>query len=247
MFLFYEKLVRYYGKGVLCMISSEDLVNWSEEKVILDKPIHLSYPNVFENDGRVYMLPETGANGTIELYECSNGKLDEWHLVSLLVDKKAKWADSTILQEGGIYYLFTSVKVDGINTQYLFTSNNIMGPFKEHPKSPIHTGNDYGRNGGSIIKYKEKLLRPSQACVGGYGEEVSILEILNISEKEYNEKPILLEVIKRLNPQNIHGGHQFNMAKFNGSYYVAYDYREKNYNVIELYRRIKRNIIKIWK
>lgn len=40
-----------------------------EPRIVLEEPHHLSYPFVFERDGRIWMLPEGGASGNVDLYE----------------------------------------------------------------------------------------------------------------------------------------------------------------------------------
>ncbi len=37
---------------------------------VLERPYHLSYPCIFRDAGEMYMIPETGSNGTVELYRC---------------------------------------------------------------------------------------------------------------------------------------------------------------------------------
>ena len=50
--LFYESK-GLYTPGVLMMTSTSDLVHWSKPVVVLKEPFHLSYPWVFEENGKV--------------------------------------------------------------------------------------------------------------------------------------------------------------------------------------------------
>ena len=43
-------------------------LNVLEHRTVLDEPWHLSYPNVFEADGEIWMLPEGYKSGTLSLY-----------------------------------------------------------------------------------------------------------------------------------------------------------------------------------
>lgn len=58
LFLFYEDK-KLFHNGVIAMISTKDLVSWTEPVVVLKESCHLSYPWVFEKNGSIYMIPET--------------------------------------------------------------------------------------------------------------------------------------------------------------------------------------------
>ena len=42
--MFFETLVRDTNKGVICLATSADGLSWAYQKVILEEPFHLSYP-----------------------------------------------------------------------------------------------------------------------------------------------------------------------------------------------------------
>ena len=114
----------------------------------------------------------------------------------------------------------------------------------EHPASPIFTGRNGGRNAGSIIVNDGKLYRPVQVCESSYGEQISIMQIEHLTPTEYKESLYKSNIInKKISPYSW-GGHQWNCVDFMGNRVVATDYREKNYNLVEFARRIKRKIIR---
>lgn len=56
------------GRGVLgCLCLSDGDTCFKE---VLNENFHLSYPNVFEYDGSIYMLPETFESNQLRLYKC---------------------------------------------------------------------------------------------------------------------------------------------------------------------------------
>jgi hypothetical protein len=74
----------------------------------LKKPYHLSYPFVFQWGEDWYMLPESAANRTVELYRCIHFP-DEWAFQhNLLEDVEAY--DSTLVEHGGRWWLFANVR-----------------------------------------------------------------------------------------------------------------------------------------
>lgn len=243
LFLFYEHQDKWVGgKGRICMRKTSDLKIWTDEVDVLIEPFHLSFPWVFEHDGKVYMLPETGHNHSIRLYEAEDDTLVHWGLVKKLMEDDLPWSDSTIFKKDGVYYLFTSHDVASKQEQHLFLADNLFGPYREHPSSPIYIGRDGGRNAGSIIEYNGELYRPVQVCVNSYGEQTSIMKIDILTPAEYRETLYKKNIVDSSSKAYRYGGHQFNAVRFNGNWIVATDNRSKNYNLIELFRKLK-NVI----
>lgn len=86
LYLFYESK-GFFSPGVIMMTSTVDLKNWSKPVVVLKESFHLSYPWVFEEEGKIYMIPETGSDKSIRLYEAVNDDLTEFRLVKKLLEQ----------------------------------------------------------------------------------------------------------------------------------------------------------------
>ena len=239
LFLFYEHQDKWIGgKGRICMRKTKDLAEWTPEVDVLIEPFHLSFPWVFEEDGNVYMLPETGGDRNIRLYKAEDETLTKWRLCKIIMEDELPWSDSVIYKKDGMYYLFTSHDLNSTQSQHLFISEKLFGPYREHPSSPIYEGRDGGRNAGSIIKHDGSLYRPVQVCVHSYGEQTSIMKIEVLTPTEYKESLYKKDIINTTNPIYREGGHQFNPIIYNGRCIVATDNRCKNYSIIELIRKI---------
>lgn len=244
LYVFYEHLTRWFGKGRICMRSTRDLKKWSDEVDVLIEPCHLSFPYVFEDGGMVYMLPETGADKSISLYEAEDDTLTHWKLVKKLMEGDDPWYDSVIHKKDGKYYLFTGHDDNIRQEQHLFVADNLTGPYIEHSASPIAKGRDCGRNAGSIIEYNEELYRPVQVCIDSYGEQISIMKIDLLTPTDYKETLYRKDIIDTTQNPYRWGGHQWNVVEFLGRRVVATDYRQKNYNVVESLRRITHKLFK---
>lgn len=245
LFLFYEKQYQLKGKGYIAMISTENLSDWSEEKTVLKEPFHLSFPFVFEDEGKCYMIPEANHSDAIRLYEAADESLEHWNYLCDLTKEKNNWVDSSILKLDGYYYLFTTTTDSNrIQSQRLFISKELKGEYIEHPKSPVYIGNDYGRNAGSIFRYQNMLLRPTQDCVNDYGKQVHIRHITCISPTDFAEETYKYNIVNTNEPFYKGGGHQFNPIEWKTSYIIASDAKIKNYNIIETLRRIKEKLVK---
>lgn len=234
LYLFYEKKT-FFQHGVLVMEKTDDLVNWSSPKVVLSEPFHLSFPFVFDDNGKVYMIPETSAAGEVRLYEASDDNLNNFVFKKkLLVDenikgKKISYSDSIVYIKDGTYFLWTSFcDNQGVNIEELYYSDSLFGSYKKHSKSPISVSKKYGRNAGSIIRYGGHTYRPAQDCVDRYGDNVHVLRIINLSRYEYSETPFREDIIIRKIPYYMEGGHHINFVEFNGKRIIATDAKEYN-------------------
>lgn len=233
LFLFYECQVGRYGKGELKMRKTVDLENWSEEKTVLREDFHLSFPNVFEYKGEYYMLPETGADGSIRLYKADDGTLEKWSYVRDLVKDGRMWADSTLLFKEGACYLFSNVHSTREPEAHLFVSDSLEGEFREHPDSPYNRSLASARNAGRLFERDGKLFRPVQDCSKGYGKQLSIMEIDEIDREHYKEHLFREHILDKSDEFYLRGGHQFCPTVFKGRCIVATDAKQRNYNIRE--------------
>ncbi len=232
LYLFYESKP-WLSPGVIKMVSTSDLKHWTKPIIVLKEPFHLSFPWVFEEDGHVYMIPETSGAKAIRLYKACNDSLIEFKMVKEIVkdiepqDWKVSFVDTSIVKKEDAYYLFTTrLDNNGTNILELYVSDTLDGEYKKHPCSPIQPNNKLGRNAGSITAYEEKLLRFSQDCTKRYGDDVHVSEIVELTPEKYQEKLIRENLIPTETPFYREGGHQYNAVRYNGQWIVATDAKE---------------------
>ena len=230
LYLFYEqKKLRH--NGTIMMMRTDDLEHWSKPVEVLREPFHLSYPWVFEKDGHIYMMPETCGDKSVRLYEAVDPNLTDFRLVKKLIeqdddDLDFSFSDSSVVERDGMYYLFTTVRKGGVNQLRLFCSNEFMGEYHEHPKSPICVSNKYGRNAGHFTEHHSELYRFAQDCEKGYGDNVHVLKVKKLSADEYQEYVVKENILDRNNVFYKFGGHQLNIAGFKGKIVIATDAKE---------------------
>ena len=246
LYLFYE-MKRNYSPGVICMISTNDLIKWTESTIVLEENYHLSYPFVFEDGGSVYMIPETSDVGDIRLYKADNKNLSHFSYYRTLVEKDVTeseigYADSSIYVNDGIYYLVSSIEKGKQNILYLFTSKKLEGPYKEHVCSPICVSSKYGRNGGSFIKDDSgNLYRIAQDCEKRYGDNIHVFLIDNLSSCKYDEHLLKSYLIPLNLPFYKEGGHQLNMVMYKNKMIIATDAKE--YHSYTIPRLLHKSVI----
>lgn len=244
LYLFYEDVLYKKGKGVIKMLSTKDLINWSAPTNITSEPdTHFSFPYVFEDDGCIYMLPETGSDYNIRLYKAENGNLTSFSPYKIIYqedrtikDVEFVCADNVIYKQDGYYYLFTSYKTKESYVLELYTSTNLEGPYSSHPNSPIVVSNKYGRCAGSLLEKDGHLYRFAQDCERSYGEQIHLLEIDKLTPTEYKEHIVKDNLLYKNQKFYKKGGHQINFVKYKGKIIVATDSKDEGHFYFERMR-----------
>ena len=246
LFVFYE-LQHWDDPGYIVMIKTSDLQTWTSPHIVLKEPFHLSFPFVFEDNGNVYMIPESQENDSIRLYKANQDLTSFTFARTLLKQERTpdihyNFNDSHIYKKDGIYYLFTSFQKNWTYHQELyFTSDLLKGIFVKHPMSPICVSNEFGRNGGSLVQYGDNLLRVTQDCHCNYGDNISLMEIIELNQFEYKEKLYCRNIL----PNNnifINGGHQLNLVLFKDQYIYATDYKVNKWIWYQIYKSFIRKM-----
>ena len=239
LYLFYE-LQHWDNPGCIAMIKTKDLKTWTSPRIVLREPFHLSFPFVFEDHGCIYMIPESQERDSIRLYQ-SNDDLTSFTYIRTILRQERKdginfcFNDSHVYSKGDKYYLFTSYQKDWMYYQELYVSDTLLnGTFVRHPKSPICVSNEFGRNAGSLIEFDNILFRVTQDCHADYGDNISLMKITKLNEKEYEEVLFKHNVFPK-NTIFIDGGHQLNIVQFMGKYIYATDYKINKWTWYQLY------------
>ncbi len=154
----------------------------------LDAPHHLSYPFAFEHGGEHFMVPESAAAGTVELYRATRLP-DRWqHAGTLLTGLTAY--DPTLLEHAGRFWLWVATApragVDADELR-LFSSPDLLGPYSPHPLNPVLTDVRRARPAGGILSLDGELLRPTQDGAEGYGGRVRWRRIEHLDPDDYRE------------------------------------------------------------
>jgi len=161
--------------------------------MILERPYHLSFPNIFEHEGVYYMIPETGDNKTVELYEATLFPYEWKFKHNLMEDTRAY--DSNLVFHNDLWWLFAAVaeSKDCPTTEelYVFYADSpISQHWTAHANNPIISDASSARPAGKIIEKNGVLIRPSQDCAGSYGAGINFNEIVTLDKTSYKENRI---------------------------------------------------------
>jgi hypothetical protein len=211
-YVFCEEFLYDRPKGVISCFEVDARGNYSEPRVVLEREYHLSYPFVFEWQGQIYLLPETGANRTIELYRAVEFP-HRWELAHVLMENLHA-LDPTLLKHRGKFWLFVNPRVEGhpdCEELDVFFANSPLGPWTPHPKNPVVSDVRRARPAGRLFWANGQLFRPAQDCSVRYGYAVSLNRVDVLSESDYREVPV-----RRIDPDWLPGNlatHTFNFSE----------------------------------
>lgn len=186
--LFFEDFDYRSQLGSIAVAELTDDGTVRDTRIVLRRPYHLSYPQVFRHAGEAWMIPESSESGAIELWRAKHFP-DNWVLEQRLVEIRA--VDPTLVQYNGRWWLFaTPMPVLGQFAQtYLWSAEQPSGPWRLHDAGAVCSDVSRARPAGQIFSDGNRLVRPSQDCSGRYGRAIWFNEIERLDQAAYCERP----------------------------------------------------------
>ncbi len=195
-YMFFEVVNQQAGKGEIGLAISQNGLRWAYQQIVLAEPFHLSYPYVFEWLGDYYMIPESHEVRSVRLYKADKFPT-QWSLVKNLIDGQTFNDPSTFHHQDKWWLFVETAPVPQCDTLRLYYADDLLGPWVEHPKSPIIKGDPHiARPAGRVIVLGDRIFRYAQDCYPNYGMlvrafEINELTVTAYSEREVSESPIL--------------------------------------------------------
>jgi hypothetical protein len=210
-FVFLEELVFSRGKAHISVMEIGSDGTCTKPAPVLERPYHLSYPFLLEHEGELYMIPETGANRTVELYRCASFP-DRWELVRVLMHD-VRCTDATLHRIGDRWWMFANTNLGdsvGADELNLFYADDLFGKWRAHRNNPVKSDVRGTRPAGRLYESGGALYRPAQVGAPMYGSAVSINRILELDPNTYAEREV--ERIAPTYPKRVLGIHTLNRA-----------------------------------
>lgn len=186
--MFFEVMNASTRKGEIGYAVSDNGMSWSYQQIVLAEPSHMAYPYVFEWMGDFYMMPSIRETKSVQLYRAVNFPY-KWSYCKTLLSR-SDVADASIAHMDGRWWIFVETSAAGrCDTLSLYYATDLMGPWYEHPKSPIIEGNPHiARPGGRVIAFDGRVIRYAQDCFPQYGQQLRAFEITELTTKSYKEQ-----------------------------------------------------------
>jgi hypothetical protein len=191
-YIFFEEYDYSSCKGVISVSEvtfDEKKFHSTKPKKVIEESFHLSYPFIFQKEGKWMMIPETSGAGQQCLYEAVDFPL-KWIKCKPLIEN-IFILDPTIFEHESITWMFCSSLKKGKNSKldaFFFDENKKA--WTQHHCNPIVVGLASARPAGAVFRIGEKIYRPGQNCLGTYGRSIVINEILELTPDIYKEKKI---------------------------------------------------------
>lgn len=176
---------------------------------ILEEAWHLSYPQVFAADEKIWMIPESNQSGRIDLY-CAEKFPDRWAYVATLVEGVAA-ADATLVEHDGLFWLFATVRGDGLtdwDALHLYYAASMTGPWTPHPLNPVLIDAQSARPAGAMFRRGGALWRPAQDCTRYYGGGISLCEVERLDREGFTQT--LRSIVTPPKTSGFYGAHTLN-------------------------------------
>ena len=188
-YMFFEVMNSRSDKAVIGLAASVNGFSWEYQQIVLQEPFHLSYPYVFEWRGEHYMIPETLAPAAVCLYKASSFPT-RWSFQQTLIDGEC--ADPSIFYFQDRWWLFTCTTPERHDTLRLYFARHLLGPWVEHPRSPIVEGDSrLARPAGRVLLFDGRVVRFTQDCYPIYGSRVRAFEISPLTTTDYGEHEVM--------------------------------------------------------
>lgn len=188
-FLFVEDYPHATGRAVISVVPFDAAGAPQEPRCVLEEPYHLSYPQVFERDGSIWMLPEASSGGKLILYRATEFP-DRWVPEAVLIDGEI--SDATLLDHDGQLWLFATSR-DGYgstsDTLVVFHASRLAGPWKPHMLNPVLIDRRMARPGGAFVREGGGIYLPVQDGTLGYGGGLGISQLLQLDERTVRLSP----------------------------------------------------------
>lgn len=187
-FVLFEDLDHRVGKGIISAIEFGDTGPIGNVVPVLEEPWHLSYPFLIEDEGELWMIPESSLHGDVALYRCVRFP-DKWERHATLLSG-LELADATITQHNGLNYLFGAWR-DGTggysDSLAIYYADHLLGPWRPHASNPVLIDRASTRPAGNFVTLDGKLWRPVQDCADGYGAALALAEIVELSPTTFRQ------------------------------------------------------------
>ena len=190
-YIFIEEFIFVSDKGFISVITMDEMGNYSEPEPVLERPYHLSYPFVFKHDEDYYLVPETEANRTVELYKCVEFPLRWEFQMNLMEGIRA--GDATLHYQDNKWWLFATVtETHGASLAdelRIFSADKLeTTKWQPHPQNPVVSDCRNARPAGRIFEHNGQLYRPAQNSSYRYGYGFNFNEISVLNDNEYREE-----------------------------------------------------------
>jgi hypothetical protein len=185
--VFVEELPFATGRGLISHFTISADGRASAPRPVLETSHHLSYPQIIEHEGQIYMMPECSASGAVTLYRADPFP-DRWVPAFELLD--AELHDATLAVHEGRFYLFAATREfasSSWDSLSIFSADTLTGRYVPLPGNPLLLDRRASRPAGNLYSADGAFWRPAQDCTHGYGSALTIARITRLDREGFSQ------------------------------------------------------------
>ncbi|MCZ8101506.1 MAG: hypothetical protein O9972_26835 [Burkholderiales bacterium] len=209
-FVFVEEYPYATGKGVISVAEVREDGTAGPCKVIIDQPYHMSYPQVFAWGTDHWMIPETTANRTVELWR-ADAFPDRWSRHAILLDDIAA-ADATVFFDGNRWWMLASVAPDrgsAGDALHAWYADVPSGPWCMAGRGPVLLDARCARPGGAMRVQSGRWWRPAQDNAAQYGGAIAVCRVDRLDPDGGFQQTVCRQILP---PAGYDGFHTLNIG-----------------------------------
>jgi len=189
-YVFVEELIFKKGRGHISVIELGTDCSFQEPIPVIEEPHHLSYPFLLDHENELYMIPESGDSGKVNLYRCTDFP-EKWELEKTLMSDVFA-VDTTLVEHDGRWWMFVSIREnEGTNCldelHIYYADNPLSSDWQAHPMNPVSCDVRNARPAGALFKQGDNLYRPAQNGSVRYGYGINVNHVEVLSTTDYRE------------------------------------------------------------
>jgi hypothetical protein len=208
--VFVEELPYATQKGIISHLSIDARGNLSRVTPVLECAHHLSYPQIIEHEGEIYMLPEASASGALDLYKAERFP-HRWVHAARLID--APLHDATLFRHDERFYItagMQSLRSASYDALGIYSAPSLFGPWTSDPGNPVLADGRFSRPAGDVYSADGSLWRPIQNGMRGYGAGLEMARIMALDGTHFAQEPVVSHAFST--GRSVLGPHTLNWA-----------------------------------
>ena len=210
-----EEFPYYTNKGVISLLTvNRKNMKLISRKTVIEEDVHLSYPFVYHGE----IIPESFRCDKVNSYTLDKNN----DIISKRTIFNKGLIDQTIFELDGKEWMFATDADNKLCGLKIFYREIGTDEWKEHRENPVKSDVTNSRPGGKFFQIEGKIYRPVQDSEKLYGHRIRIMELLKLSETEFEEKEVKMISSEGNKPYDL-GFHTFNSED---SFVVVDGYRE---------------------
>lgn len=175
--------------GRIVHIAIDEAGRASPPQLALAELWHLSYPQLIEDRGELFMLPEAAKGGRLTLYRATMFPLGWKPTAEIALDVLP--IDATPFRHDGRWWLAYASganRASALGSLHLAFADRLAGPWIPHPANPVRIDLGAARPGGTPFLIDGQLVIPVQDNRDTYGGAIHLLMVETLTTERFEAK-----------------------------------------------------------